>query len=171
MADSDSGGTLEKSPKRIGQICQVHGPVVDVRFPQEGGVPAIFSALSVQDSVTQAGLALEVQCHLGQGVARTLAIESTEGLTLEMEVVDSGASITVPVGAATLGRLFNSLGEPIDRLGPIETDLRRPIHRPAPAFEDQIAPGKILETGIKAIDLLSPFVKGGKNCLLGGAGV
>lgn len=155
-----------------GQIRSVRGPVVDVYFPQKLGVPPIFNALRVLSSEdTRQTITLEVMQHLGGGVVRALAMEPTDGLKRDMRVVDSGQQIRVPVGRATAGRLMNVLGEPIDELGPLLTEQRRSIHRPAPPFDRQLAPNEIIETGIKAIDLLCPFVRGGKNCLMGGAGV
>ncbi len=152
-----------------GVIRQVIGPVVDVQF-QEGKLPAIYTALNYtwEDGAV---LVLEVQQHLGENMVRTVAMDSTDGLVRGMEVNDTGQPIAVPVGKGALGRLINVIGDPIDELGPIETDEKWPIHRSAPRFEDLSTETEILETGIKVIDLLEPYSKGGKTGLFGGAGV
>ncbi len=153
----------------VGKIIQVIGVVVDVRFPP-GQVPEIYNALKVVrgegDVVT-----LEVAQHLGNNSVRTVAMTSTDGLVRGMEVTDTGQPITVPVGKAVLGRLVDVLGEPIDGKGPIESEHYYPIHRPAPPLTEQSTSVEMLETGIKVIDLLVPFLKGGKIGLFGGAGV
>ena len=156
----------------IGKIVQVIGPVVDVRFSTEN-MPAIYQALTVE--FTAAGrpekLTLEVQQHLGEGVVRTIAMSSTEGLVRGMPIVDTGAPITVPVGVGVLGRIINVTGDPVDNRGPVPHEKRYPIHRPPPSLIDQDVTSTILETGIKVIDLICPFVRGGKVGALGGAGV
>ncbi len=155
-----------------GKIVEIIGPVIDVEFPDE--LPAIYNAL-VLDVDTPSGhihLVAEVQQHLGDNKVRAVGMDSTDGLARGMEVTDTGEFITVPVGQATLGRLFNLLGDPIDEGEPIPADVERwPIHRPAPEFEELEPTTEVLETGIKVIDLLAPYVKGGKVGLFGGAGV
>ncbi|MFS0561670.1 F0F1 ATP synthase subunit beta [Terribacillus sp. 179-K 1B1 HS] len=153
-----------------GIITQVMGPVVDVRFPN-GHLPAIYNALVVQVNETSS-LTLEVALHLGDDSVRTIAMSSTEGVQRGKEVVDTGAAISVPVGEATLGRIFNVLGETIDLDEPIQGEIKKdPIHREAPDFENLATETEILETGIKVVDLLAPYIKGGKIGLFGGAGV
>ncbi|MGA7180046.1 MAG: F0F1 ATP synthase subunit beta [Thiobacillaceae bacterium] len=149
-----------------GKIVQIIGAVVDVEFPRDS-MPYVFSALRMNDPQ----LTLEVQQQLGDGVVRTIAMGSTDGLRRGMEVGDTGSPISVPVGPATLGRIMDVLGEPVDDAGPIGTQERMPIHRKAPDFADQAASVEILETGIKVIDLIMPIAKGGKVGLFGGAGV
>jgi F-type H+-transporting ATPase subunit beta len=149
-----------------GKIVQVIGAVVDVQFPRES-MPRVFDALKMSNPDTT----FEVQQQMGDGVVRTIAMGSTDGLRRGMEVVATGSPIQVPVGQATLGRIMNVLGDTIDEQGPIGTDLRMPIHRKAPAFDEQAANVEILETGIKVIDLIMPIAKGGKIGLFGGAGV
>lgn len=153
-----------------GKICRIVGPVIDVYFPFDKKVPAIYNALYLKSEEGR-DLTLEVLHHLGQGVVRCLAMDWSQGLKLDQEVFDSGSPIVIPVGQGTVGRLMDALGNPIDNLGPINSAIKRSIHNEPPGFEHQLAPKEILETGIKAIDLLCPFVKGGKNCILGGAGV
>ncbi len=150
----------------IGKITQIIGPVVDVRFT-EAKLPAMLNSLKVQES----GLTLEVQQHLGDGVVRGVAMSSTDGARRGMEVLDTGEPINVPVGKETLGRLFNVLGEPIDGGGKVLAKKHYPIHRKSPPFSEQSTKTEIFETGIKVIDLISPFIKGGKVGLFGGAGV
>ena len=149
-----------------GNIVEIIGAVVDVEFPRRS-VPKIYHALRVND----ADLTLEVQQQLGDGVVRTIAMGSTDGLRRGVTVENTGAPITVPVGEPTLGRIMNVLGEPVDEGGPVETEHRWPIHRDAPAYADQAPAIEILETGIKVIDLIMPIAKGGKVGLFGGAGV
>src|SRR6059058_2096747 len=159
-----------------GKVIQVIGPVVDVEFPQ-GKLPNIYSALRIdQDEDKKAGtpqirLTLEVAQHLGENRVRGVAMSSTDGLVRGMPVRDTGAPISVPVGRETLGRLMNVLGEPVDEKGPIKTKKTYPIHRPAPALDEQETRTEVLETGIKVVDLLEPYSKGGKVGLFGGAGV
>ena len=151
----------------VGRIAQVIGAVVDVQFGTQ--LPAILSALETENNGQR--LVLEVAQHLGENTVRTIAMDSTEGLTRGQTVTDTGAQIQMPVGPATLGRIMNVVGEPIDERGPIATDLRAPIHAKAPEFVDQSTESAILVTGIKVIDLLAPYAKGGKIGLFGGAGV
>ena len=150
-----------------GRITQVIGAVVDVQF--DGDLPPILNALECQNNGKR--LVLEVAQHLGESTVRTIAMDSTEGLVRGQEVADSGAPITVPVGPGTLGRIINVVGEPVDERGPVKTDKSLPIHRAAPLFEEQSTEAAILVTGIKVIDLLAPYAKGGKIGLFGGAGV
>ncbi len=157
-----------------GKIVQIIGPVVDVEFdPKDGSLPSIYDALEIQfiSSGKPTRLVLEVQQHLGDHWVRAIAMSSTEGLTRGAEVVATGAPITVPVGEAVLGRIFNVIGEPTDERGPVITEKRYPIHRPAPTLTEQDTRPSILETGIKVIDLICPFTKGGKAGAFGGAGV
>jgi len=155
-----------------GQIVQCIGAVVDIKFPR-GEMPKVFNALTIDASEKGAeeGLTFEVQQQLGDGVVRTIAMGSSDGLRRGMKVNDTGAAISVPVGLATLGRIMDVLGRPIDEAGPIATDVRRAIHQKAPAFRDLSPSVELLETGIKVIDLICPFAKGGKIGLFGGAGV
>ncbi len=152
----------------VGKISQVIGPVVDVEFPEE--LPEIYSALEVKLE-EGSKLVLEAHQHLGANKVRAVAMGSTDGLRRQMEVVDTGAPISVPVGKETLGRMFNLLGDPIDGMEAVKTEKKFPIHRPTPDFKDQSTEAEILETGIKVIDLICPFLKGGKIGLFGGAGV
>jgi F-type H+-transporting ATPase subunit beta len=155
-----------------GQIVQCIGAVVDIKFPR-GEMPKVFNALMIDPSEkdAEAGLTFEVQQQLGDGVVRTIAMGSSDGLRRGMKVKDTGAPISVPVGQATLGRIMDVLGRPIDEAGPIGTDVRRAIHQKAPAFRELSPSIELLETGIKVIDLICPFAKGGKIGLFGGAGV
>ena len=151
----------------VGRVKQITGAVVDVQFDDH--LPPILNALECDNDGTR--LVLEVAQHLGESTVRTIAMDTTDGLVRGHDVTDTGEPITVPIGPETLGRLLNVLGEPIDERGPIETKARAPIHRPAPAFVDQSTETEILVTGIKVIDLLEPYPKGGKVGLFGGAGV
>src|SRR2546421_10866224 len=151
----------------IGTIAQVIGAVVDVKF--EGDLPTIMSALHAQNQGKT--LVLEVAQHLGENTVRTVAMDTTDGLVRGAEVVDTGNPIMMPVGPETLGRILNVIGEPVDERGPIVTKMRSPIHKPAPEFVDQSTEAEILVTGIKVVDLLTPYAKGGKIGLFGGAGV
>ena len=156
-----------------GRIVQVVGAVVDVEFPA-GRLPEIHHALEVlaPDAEEDAArLVLEVQQHLSGAVVRTVAMDTTDGLRRGQRVLNTGAPITVPVGEATLGRIFNVTGRPVDQRGPVAAAERYPIHRPAPAFTDQVTRVEVFETGIKVIDLIAPFTKGGKTGVFGGAGV
>ena len=150
-----------------GKITQVIGAVVDVQF--DGELPAILNALHAQNGDNR--LVLEVAQHLGENMVRTIAMDSTEGLVRGSDVSDTGEAITVPVGPETLGRLINVIGETIDDGKPIKSKLSWPIHRPAPEYVDQSTEAEILVTGIKVVDLLAPYAKGGKIGLFGGAGV
>jgi F-type H+-transporting ATPase subunit beta len=155
-----------------GKIVEIIGPVVDVQFDQSD-MPAIYQALTVnfKPSGVETMLTLEVQQHLGDGLVRAIAMSSTEGLVRGMDALDTGGPISVPVGEGVLGRIMNVTGDPVDERGEIPFDKRYPIHRPAPALTDQDTSSSILETGIKVIDLICPFIKGGKVGAFGGAGV
>ncbi len=152
----------------VGAITQVMGAVVDVKFNDEE-LPAILSALEVTNQGKR--LVLEVAQHLGEGTVRTIAMDTTDGLVRGQEAVATGNPITVPVGKEMLGRIINVIGEPVDERGPVETKMSFPIHRPAPEFVEQSTETEVLTTGIKVIDLLEPYAKGGKIGLFGGAGV
>ncbi|MCK6554979.1 F0F1 ATP synthase subunit beta [Candidatus Binatia bacterium] len=157
----------------VGSVTQVIGPVVDVEFAR-GDLPAIYNALKVTNPAISDqpwNLVLEVAQHLGERTVRCVAMDATEGLVRGMEVQDTGDNIKVPVGPQTLGRIINVIGEPVDEAGPIEAVTRYPIHRPAPRFVDQAAEVQAFETGIKVVDLLTPYSRGGKIGLFGGAGV
>ncbi len=160
--------------KHIGRVIQVAGPAVDVQF-EEGHLPTIYNAIHVTsegfDVPAPIDVILEVQQHLGEGRVRTVALQPTDGMVRGMPARDTGAPITVPVGHQTLGRVMNVIGQPVDNMGPITTEKTFPIHRPAPAFEDQSVTLEMFETGVKVIDLVQPFLKGGKIGLFGGAGV
>ncbi len=161
------------SKTKAGKIVQVMGPVVDVEFP-EGGLPPIYNALKLSNPSINAekeNLTLEVAQHLGEGVVRTIAMDSTDGLTRGVDVRDTGDQITVPVGRDVLGRILNVIGEPVDEAGPVKTEKRYPIHRGAPHFTNLSTQVEMLETGIKVVDLMAPYMKGGKIGLFGGAGV
>jgi len=151
-----------------GKVAQVIGTVVDIEFPPDE-LPALFNAIEITTHGVK--LVLEVQGHIGNNWVRCLALSPTDGLERGVEAIDTGAALAVPVGKATLGRLFNVLGEPIDNLGPVEATERWPIHRPPPSLEEQETTTEILETGLKVIDLITPFIKGGKVGAYGGAGV
>ncbi len=157
-------------PDRVGRIVQIMGVVVDVQFP-DGKVPEVMNALIVADENRNPPLVLEVQQHLGDNIVRTVAMDFTDGLRRGTLVYDTGGPIKVPVGEKTLGRLFDVCGNPIDELGEVDADDYWPIHRPAPSFEEQGTVSEQLETGIKVMDLLVPFPRGGKIGLFGGAGV
>jgi F-type H+-transporting ATPase subunit beta len=151
----------------VGKITQVIGAVVDVQF--EGDLPPILNALETKNGNNR--LVLEVAQHLGESTVRTIAMDSSEGLVRGQEVTDTGQPIAVPVGDETLGRIINVVGDPVDEAGPVKTTQRRAIHQPAPAYVEQSTEGQILVTGIKVVDLLAPYAKGGKIGLFGGAGV
>jgi len=152
---------------QTGHITQVIGAVVDVQF--EGHLPAILNAIETTNNGNR--LVLEVAQHLGESTVRTIAMDTTEGLVRGGEVTDTGSPIMVPVGAGTLGRIINVIGEPIDEAGPVVAEGMRPIHAEAPSYTDQSTEAEILVTGIKVVDLLAPYAKGGKIGLFGGAGV
>ena len=163
--------TAEKT--NIGYITQIIGPVVDVKFPS-GKLPQIYNALKIvgtNEARQEINITVEVQQLLGDNQVRTVAMSSTEGLVRGFEVTDTGAPITVPVGKATLGRIFNVLGEPVDNRGPVNAEATLPIHRSAPKFTDLETKPSVFETGIKVVDLLTPYRRGGKIGLFGGAGV
>ncbi len=159
---------------KYGRVVQVIGPVVDVEF-DEDHLPAIYNAIHIQDSGEETGVPVdviaEVQQHLGENRVRCVAMEPTDGMVRGMRAEDLGEPISVPVGRATLGRVMNVIGKPADKLGPIEASERWPIHREPPSFEEQSTTIEMFETGIKVIDLLEPYMKGGKTGLFGGAGV
>ncbi len=160
--------------ENIGKVIQISGPAVDVQF-EEATMPPIYQALRVTSegfNVPQPiNVILEVEQHIGEGRVRCVAMESTEGMVRGMKCLDTGSQISVPVGIATLGRILNVIGEPVDELGPVNAKERWPIHRAAPSFEDQATAEEMFETGVKVIDLIQPFLKGGKIGLFGGAGV
>ncbi len=161
-------------PQAEGKVLQIIGPVLDIQF-ESGHVPEIYNAITVNsegfDSSVPINLTAEVAQHLGEGVVKCVSMQPTDGVVRGMRAVDTGGPISVPVGQETLGRVLNVLGEEVDRLGPVKTEKRYPIHRPAPSLEDQSTETEMLETGIKVIDLIEPYSKGGKIGLFGGAGV
>src|SRR3954452_1710652 len=160
--------------ENTGKVIQVSGPAVDVQF-EEATMPPIYQALKVTSDgftvPTPINVVLEVQQHLGEGRVRTIAMEATDGMVRGMKAIDLAGPISVPVGHGTLGRVMNVIGEPVDNLGPIAAKERHPIHRAAPLFEDQATTAEMFETGVKVVDLIQPFLKGGKIGLFGGAGV
>src|SRR5258706_2037764 len=164
----------EKQGAVVGHVVQVIGPVLDIQF-EAGHLPAIYTAGRMTSDVFTVArpldVTVEVQQHVGEGRVRTVALEQTEGMVRGMKAVDAGRPIEVPVGRPTLGRGMNVLGKPVDQLGPIVSDKHYPIHRPAPKLEDQSTTLEMFETGIKVVDLIEPYLKGGKIGLLGGAGV
>jgi len=166
--------TAEKKGGNVGHIVQVIGPVVDVQF-EEGHLPQIYNAVHITSEGFEVpepiDIVAEVQQHLGEGRVRAVALKPTEGLVRGMKGVDTGAGISVPVGRGTLGRILNVLGEPVDKLGPVEAKEHWAIHRPAPALDQQSTSLEMFETGIKVVDLIEPYLKGGKIGLFGGAGV
>jgi len=161
-------------PDNIGNVIQITGPAVDVQFT-ESAMPPIYQALRIiSDGFTvpqEINVVVEVQQHLGEGRVRCIAMSATDGMVRGMKAIDQGGPISVPVGPGTLGRVMNVIGEPVDNLGPIAFKERHPIHRTAPSFEEQATTAEMFETGIKVIDLIQPFLKGGKIGLFGGAGV
>src|SRR4030081_3826694 len=160
--------------ENVGQVVQIAGPAVDVQFP-EGKLPPIYQAVRVvSDGFTvpsPINVILEVQQHLGEGRARCIAMSATDGMVRGMKAIDQNGPISVPVGRGTLGRVMNVIGEPVDQLGPIEHKERLPIHRPAPLFDEQATTAEMFETGVKVVDLIQPFLKGGKIGFFGGGGV
>ncbi len=168
------GATIQPGKENLGKVVQISGPAVDVQF-DEKTMPAIYEALRVVsdgfDVPSPINVIIEVQQHIGEGRVRCVAMESTEGMVRGMKVIDLGGPITVPVGTPTLGRVLNVIGAPVDELGPVHAKERRPIHRQAPSFEEQSTSEEMFETGVKVIDLIQPFLKGGKIGLFGGAGV
>jgi F-type H+-transporting ATPase subunit beta len=155
-------------PGKIGKVVQVIGPVIDIKFDSEC-LPDLYNAINIKMGDRQ--LVAEVEQHIGDDIVRTIAMSATEGLKRGMDAINTGNSITVPVGEEVLGRLFNVLGEPIDNCGEVNIKEKYPIHRPAPSFKDQSVEPEMFETGIKVVDLLAPYQKGGKIGLFGGAGV
>ncbi len=164
----------EEKKERTGRVVQIIGPAVDIEFG-DGYLPAINNAIRILDNgelgIVPIDVVVEVAQHTGEGQVRCIAMKPTDGMVRGMKAIDSGAPISVPVGRATLGRILNVLGEPVDGLGPVNAELTWSIHRSAPAFEDQSSEVQMFETGIKVIDLLEPYSKGGKTGLFGGAGV
>jgi F-type H+/Na+-transporting ATPase subunit beta len=162
------------STQNVGKVVQIAGPAVDVEFTA-ANLPPIYQALRVTSEgfnvPTPIDVVLEVQQHLGEARVRTVAMQATDGMVRGMKAIDMGGPISVPVGKGTLGRVMNVVGEPVDQLGPINCTKRLPIHRPAPAFDEQSTKAEMFETGVKVIDLIQPFLKGGKIGLFGGAGV
>src|SRR6266542_4743973 len=160
--------------QRVGRVVQVIGPVLDVEFP-EGHLPAIYNAVVVKEEAGKMSVAIdviaEVAQHLGENRVRCISMKPTDGMVRGMRAVDTGGTITMPVGEQTLGRILNVVGEPVDGLGPVDAKERWPIHRDPPRYEDQSTEVEMFETGIKVIDLLEPYSKGGKTGLFGGAGV
>jgi F-type H+/Na+-transporting ATPase subunit beta len=150
-----------------GRVTQVTGAVVDVQF-DGGNLPAILNALETKNRGNR--LVLEVAQHLGENTVRTVAMDTTDGLVRGQEVIDTAEPISVPVGEETLGRIMNVIGEPVDEAGPVQTKQRRAIHQPAPTYAEQSTEAQILVTGIKVVDLLAPYARGGKVGLFGGAG-
>ena len=155
-------------PGKIGKVVQVIGPVIDIKFDSDS-LPNLYNAINI--NMGDHLLVAEVEQHVGDDIVRTIAMSATEGLKRGMDAVDTGESISVPVGEEVLGRLFNVLGEPIDNCGEVDIKQKYPIHRPAPSFKDQAVEPEMFETGIKVVDLLAPYQKGGKIGLFGGAGV
>src|SRR6188472_2488363 len=159
--------------QQVGEVVQIIGPVVDVEFKDY--LPPIYQALRItsdgSDVETKIDVVAEVQQHLGEGRVRAISMLPTDGMVRGMKVIDLGGPITVPVGGATLGRVMNVIGDPVDELGPVNSETRYPIHRHAPAFDEQATELEMFETGIKVIDLVQPFLRGGKIGLFGGAGV
>ena len=165
--------SVSTETKNIGRISQIIGPVVDVRFPA-GQMPKIYNSLTVSgknEAGDEVSVTCEVQQLLGDHCVRAVSMSATDGLMRGMEVIDNGAPLTVPVGKPTLGRIFNVLGEPVDNMGPVDFSEGLTIHRTAPAFVDLDTKLSIFETGIKVVDLLAPYRRGGKIGLFGGAGV
>src|SRR3989338_4465407 len=158
----------------VGKVVQIIGPVVDVQFMDEN-LPAIYNAVRITsegfDVPVPMDVTAEVEQHLGEGRVRCVAMEATDGMVRGMKAYDTGAAIQVPVGKEVLGRVVNVLGKPVDKMGPIDAKKFLPIHREAPSFEEQSTELQMFETGIKVIDLLEPYLKGGKTGLFGGAGV
>src|ERR671939_966082 len=167
-------GNASTDGQAAGRVVQIIGPVVDVEF-EEHHLPPIYEALRITsegfDVPTPIDVVCEVQQHLGEGRVRAVSMLPTDGMVRGMKAIDTGGPITVPVGEGTLGRVLNVIGEPVDNLGPVPARERYPIHRHAPGFEEQSTELQMFETGIKVIDLIQPFLRGGKIGLFGGAGV
>jgi F-type H+-transporting ATPase subunit beta len=159
---------------KMGKVVQIIGPVVDIEF-EEDQLPAIYNAVHIQDPGTETGVPVDIICeveqHLGENQVRTVGMEPTDGLVRGMLAEDLGQPIRMPVGKCTLGRVLNVVGKPVDKLGPVDAEDYWPIHREAPSFEEQDTRIEMFETGIKVVDLLEPYMKGGKTGLFGGAGV
>ena len=155
-------------PGKVGKVVQVIGPVIDIKFDADS-LPNLYNRINIKMGDHE--LVAEVEQHVGDDIVRTIAMEATEGLKRGMEAIDTGNPICVPVGEEVLGRLFNVLGKPIDKEGSVDFKEKYPIHRAAPSFKDQAVEPEMIETGIKVIDLLAPYQKGGKIGLFGGAGV
>jgi F-type H+-transporting ATPase subunit beta len=174
VQDQMTADNLERGKDNFGRVVQISGPAVDVQF-EEAKMPSIFQALRVTsegfDVPNPVDVVLEVQQHIGDGRVRCVAMEATEGMVRGMKVIDTGAPIMMPVGRATLGRILNVIGQPVDELGPVNAKKHMPIHRAAPLFDEQATSEEMFETGVKVIDLIQPFLKGGKIGLVGGAGV
>jgi len=157
-----------------GRVIKVAGPAIDIQFPEDR-IPVINTAIRITsegfDVPSPVDVIVEVAQHIGEGRVRTIALQPTEGMVRGMKATDLGGPVSVPVGKQTLGRVLNVIGEPVDNMGPVLTEQRWPIHRPAPDFEEQSTEMQMLETGIKVIDLLEPYLRGGKIGLFGGAGV
>src|SRR3954451_8902367 len=158
----------------IGKVIQISGPAVDIQF-LEGQIPVIHTAIRITSEgfsvPTPINVIVEVAQHIGEGRVRTIALQPTDGMVRGMKALSLGGPVSVPVGKQTLGRVLNVIGEPVDNMGPVNTDQRWSIHRSAPSFEEQSTELQMFETGIKVIDLLEPYVRGGKIGLFGGAGV
>jgi len=171
---AEDSKAAEKKGEHVGHVVQVIGPVVDVQF-EEGHLPQIYNAVRITSEGFEVpeplDIVTEVQQHLGEGRVRAVALKPTEGVVRGMKAVDTGDGISIPVGRGTLGRILNVLGEPVDKLGPVEVKERWAIHRPAPALDQQSTSLEMFETGIKVVDLIEPYLKGGKIGLFGGAGV
>ncbi|MBO4547687.1 MAG: F0F1 ATP synthase subunit beta, partial [Abditibacteriota bacterium] len=159
---------MEEKDLASGKIISVIGPVVDIRFPSDS-MPQMLNAVTI-DMGGGKTLTVEVEQMIGNDTVRCVAMDSTDGLVRGMEAVDTGASIAVPVGRGTLGRVFNLLGDAIDQAGPVSYEKKHPIHREAPGFQDQLPATELFETGLKVVDLICPYAKGGKIGLFGGAG-
>ena len=171
---AEDSKAAEKKSGHVGHVVQVIGPVVDVQF-EEGHLPQIYNAVRITSEGFEVpeplDIVTEVQQHLGEGRVRAVALKPTEGVVRGMKAIDTGAGISIPVGRGTLGRILNVLGEPVDKLGPVEAKEHWAIHRPAPALDQQSTSLEMFETGIKVVDLIEPYLKGGKIGLFGGAGV
>src|SRR5216110_3639418 len=165
---------MQTSTKVIGKVVQVAGPAVDCQFP-EHQIPVIYTAIRITSEgftvPNPVDVIVEVAQHIGEGRVRTIALQPTEGLVRGMKAESLGSPVMVPVGKETLGRVLNVIGQPVDKMGPVNAKTFYPIHRPAPSFEDQSTSLEMFETGIKVIDLLEPYLRGGKIGLFGGAGV
>jgi F-type H+-transporting ATPase subunit beta len=173
MTKKQTGGAEASEKNRYGKVVQVIGPVLDVEFESEAGLPEIYTALTIDEGEgeNKVSLVAEVQQHIGRDQVRAVSMSTTDGVVRGTKVLNTGAPISVPVGEECLGRVFNLLGEPVDYGGPVNAKQRRPIHAPAPEFKSLSTKSELFETGIKVVDLLAPYAKGGKTGLFGGAGV